>query len=119
MSTTYQETCRLYGLLKDGEHWKKTLEEPVVSRLASQIRQLTAIMLTVCEIEQRHLLWGEFKNNMSADFRNQARQQNENMSIKFAQIFITNVSAIYSVDDLNSTLTNCGMPEPDVKIELH
>ena len=31
VSTTYQETCRLYGLLKDDEHWKKTLEEAVAS----------------------------------------------------------------------------------------
>ena len=62
---------------------EKTLEEAVVSGLASQIRQLFATMFTACQIEQPNFLWDAFTNNMSEDFLNQARLQNENMSIEF------------------------------------
>ena len=78
-------------------------------------------MLTACQIEQLHLLWDEFKNNMSEDFLNQARQHNNYMSIEFCpEIYNQCLSDLsYRVQDLNSTLTNCGMPQPDVRIELH
>ena len=96
---------------------KKTL----VSRLASLMKQLFAIMLTACKTEQPHLLWDEFKNIMSEDFLNQARQQNENMSIEFCLEIYNQCHSDLScrVQDLNSTLTNCGIPESDVRMELH
>ena len=48
---------------------KKTLKEAVVSRLASQIRHLFAIMLTTSETEQPPLLWDEFKIQYVRGFR--------------------------------------------------
>ena len=106
---------------QNDEHWKKNLKETIVSRLACQTRQLFAIMLTACKIEQSHPLLGKFKNNMSEDFLNKARLQNENMSIEFCLGIYNQCLSDLSCQfqDLNSTLTNYGMPEPDVRMELH
>ena len=51
---------------------------------------------------------------MSEDFLNQARQQNENMSVKFyPEIYNRHLS------DLFCRFQDCGMPKPDVRMELH
>ena len=44
-----------------------------VSRVTTRIRQLFAIMLTACEIDQLHLLWDELKSNIPEDFLNRAK----------------------------------------------
>ena len=58
---------------------------------------------------------------MSVDFLNQARLQNENMSIESCPEIhnqcLSNLSC--RVQDLNCILTNGGMPEPNVRMELH
>lgn len=75
-------------------------------------------MLTACEIDQPHLLWDQFKNNMSEDFLNQVRLQNENIEF-FSDIYNQSLSDLSCrVRDLNNTLNNCGKPEPDERMEL-
>ena len=52
---------------------------------------------------------------------NQVTLQNENMSVEFCpEIYNQCLSDLSCrVQDLNSTLTNCEMLEPDVRKELH
>ena len=58
---------------------------------------------------------------MPEDFLNQATLQNENMSVEFCPENYNQCLSDLScrVQDLNSTLTNSGMPQPDVSLELH
>lgn len=41
---SYKAACRVCGVLNDGEHWHRTLEEAAASQLSKKLNSLFAIM---------------------------------------------------------------------------
>lgn len=111
VSISNHEACKLHNLLQDDQQWSHTLEEASHTRVASQIRQLFVIMLTSCEIDQPLVLWEKYKISMSEDILHQIRRHNQHPDI----VEVYNHALLdlsKRVRSLNTTLTNCGMPEP-------
>ena len=71
MCDTCQEAALLMGLIQDDKEYFATLEESSIVASASQIRSLFVIILTHGMPQNALLLWKEYKDVMSDDFKNQ------------------------------------------------
>ncbi|GFY20157.1 uncharacterized protein TNCV_2148501 [Trichonephila clavipes] len=45
---TFRQVCEKLGLLEDDNHWDATMEEAILCRSPSQIRELFAILICTC-----------------------------------------------------------------------
>jgi len=65
---TYEETCRVRGLLIDDSEWERTLHEACVTANARQVRDLFVTILGHCSPNNPARLWTTFKEHMFEDF---------------------------------------------------
>ena len=65
---TYEETCRVRGLLIDDYEWERTLHEACVSANARQVKDLFVTILGHCSPNNPARLWTTFKEHMFEDF---------------------------------------------------
>jgi len=65
--SSYFEACQTLGILENYNHWSLTLSEASNSSSPAQLRNLFAIMLNVCAINNPNELWVKYKNNFSED----------------------------------------------------
>ncbi|UYV63786.1 hypothetical protein LAZ67_2005619, partial [Cordylochernes scorpioides] len=72
---TYKEPCLHLGLLENDQQWHHCIQEAVLSESPLKIRELFAIILTCCHPTNPQDIWAQFKEPMSADILNLARQQ--------------------------------------------
>ncbi|UYV69426.1 hypothetical protein LAZ67_6003541 [Cordylochernes scorpioides] len=72
---TYKEACLHLGLLENDQQWHHCIQEAVLSESPLKIRELFAIILTCCHPTNPQDIWVQFKEPMSADILNLARQQ--------------------------------------------
>ncbi|UYV70161.1 hypothetical protein LAZ67_7002036 [Cordylochernes scorpioides] len=72
---TYKEACLHLGLLENDQQWHHCIQEAVISESPLKIRELFAIILTCCHPTNPQDMWAQFKEPMSADILNLARQQ--------------------------------------------
>ncbi|UYV63108.1 hypothetical protein LAZ67_2003162 [Cordylochernes scorpioides] len=72
---TYKEACMHLGLLENDQQWHHCIQEAVLSDSPLKIRELFAIILTCCPSTNPQDIWAQFKEPMSADILNLARQQ--------------------------------------------
>ncbi|UYV70960.1 hypothetical protein LAZ67_8001258 [Cordylochernes scorpioides] len=72
---TYKEACLHLGLLENDQQWHHCIQEAVLSESPLKIRELFAIILTCCHPTNPQDIWAQFKEPMSADILNLARQQ--------------------------------------------
>ncbi|XP_044587019.1 uncharacterized protein LOC123266682 [Cotesia glomerata] len=64
---TFQEACRVMGLLEDDAHWDKTLAEVSISDSSYKIRELFAVMLVFCQVRDPIKLWDKYRDNFTDD----------------------------------------------------
>ncbi|UYV76887.1 hypothetical protein LAZ67_14002300 [Cordylochernes scorpioides] len=72
---TYKEACLHLGLFENDQQWHHCIQEAVLSESPLKIRELFAIILTCCHPTNPQDIWAQFKEPMSADILNLARQQ--------------------------------------------
>ncbi|UYV71196.1 hypothetical protein LAZ67_8002131 [Cordylochernes scorpioides] len=72
---TYKEACLHLVLLENGQQWHHCIQEAVLSESPLKIRELFAIILTCSHPTNPQDIWAQFKEPMSADILNLARQQ--------------------------------------------
>ncbi|UYV65486.1 hypothetical protein LAZ67_3004489 [Cordylochernes scorpioides] len=72
---TYKEACLHLGLLEKDQQWHHCFQEAVLSESPLKIREPFAIILTCCHPTNPQDIWAQFKEPMSADILNLARQQ--------------------------------------------
>lgn len=65
------QTYLAFGLLKDGNHWDKTLEEAAISVYPTKLRELFLIMLVFCQLSNPAYLWEKYKRSLSEDIAEQ------------------------------------------------
>ncbi|GFY07476.1 ATP-dependent DNA helicase [Trichonephila clavipes] len=54
---TFRQVCEKLGLLEDDNHRDATMEEAVLCRSPSQIRELFAILICTCGLSNPLQLW--------------------------------------------------------------
>ncbi|XP_061380705.1 uncharacterized protein LOC133319582 [Danaus plexippus] len=59
---TFRQACEKLGLLEDDNHWDATIEEAVLCRSPSQIRELFAILICTCGLSNPLQLWDKYKS---------------------------------------------------------
>ncbi|UYV69292.1 hypothetical protein LAZ67_6003153 [Cordylochernes scorpioides] len=72
---TYKDACLHLGLLENDQQWHHCIQEAVLSESPLKIRELFAIILTCCHPTNPQYILAQFKEPMSADILNLARQQ--------------------------------------------
>ncbi|UYV84445.1 hypothetical protein LAZ67_X002195 [Cordylochernes scorpioides] len=72
---TYKEACLHLGLFENDQQRHHCIQEAVLSESPLKIRELFAIILTCCHPTNPQDIWAQFKEPMSADILNLARQQ--------------------------------------------
>ncbi|GFV33743.1 ATP-dependent DNA helicase [Trichonephila clavipes] len=64
---TFRQACEKLGLLEDDNHWDATMDEAVLCRSPSQIRELFAILIYNCGLSNPLQLWDKYKVALSED----------------------------------------------------
>ena len=72
---SFKDACRERGLLDDGEHWAKAMEESAHTAPPASLRHLLALIIVEGNIECDALrLWTSYKEHMIDDIRHQRQQ---------------------------------------------
>ena len=123
MCDSFKEACRLRGLLDDDIHWDKTLEEASVTRCASMLRHLMAIMIVTCNLSDPLQLWTNHKESLSEDILLQVRRQSLQHEVPYTDVIFN--QALVCLDDKvmelgGKSLDYYGLPAPqrDVPLQL-
>jgi len=70
---TFREACQRRGLLESDAHWFSALEEAASSQLPRQLRQLFAVVISVCAPSNPRSLFEAFREAMADDILLQLR----------------------------------------------
>jgi len=66
---TFKAAANALGLLRDDREWRRCLEEAVVFALPAKLRELFAIILEYCSVENVRELYNDFIDDMSIDYQ--------------------------------------------------
>ncbi|GFY61496.1 ATP-dependent DNA helicase [Trichonephila inaurata madagascariensis] len=80
---TYTEACQVLGLLEDDSHWYQAMKEAAVSQSPAQLRNLFAILDTVCGLNKPITLWENHLEDMTEDFLLMERRNNPTENIEY------------------------------------
>ncbi|GFX13710.1 ATP-dependent DNA helicase [Trichonephila clavipes] len=61
----FRQACEKLGLLEDDNHWDAKMEEAVLSRSPSQIRDLFTILICTCGLSNLFQPWDKYKTVLS------------------------------------------------------
>ncbi|XP_075125698.1 uncharacterized protein LOC142198565 [Leptodactylus fuscus] len=111
---TFTEACQARGLLENDNHWDKTMEEAVLCRSASKLRELFAILLCACGLSNPLELWNKYKEALSEDIRHRLQCTHEDIIINEALKLLQD-----KIMDLSGkNITEFGLPTPQRTGEL-
>ncbi|GBP88960.1 hypothetical protein EVAR_87732_1 [Eumeta japonica] len=105
------------GLLEDDNHWDATMEEAVLCRSPSQIRELFALLITTCGLSNPLQLWDKYKTALSEDILHRferMNQVNDDLCLNEALTLIEDKIITIS----GKKLSDFGMPTPQRRGEL-
>ncbi|GFW89695.1 uncharacterized protein TNCV_1025791 [Trichonephila clavipes] len=114
---TFRQVCEKLGLLEDDNHWDATMEEAVLCRSPSQIRELCAILICPFGLSNPLQLWDEYKVAFSEDILHRFEkmdQVNNDHCLNKALIHIEDKIIRIS----GKKLSDFGMPTPQRRGEL-
>ena len=81
-------------LLQDYKNWDETLQEAVLSRSPQKIRELFAVMLVFCQMDNSLKLWEKHKDSISEDVARQTEGYHLETEVKQHQHLTYNMFAI-------------------------
>ncbi len=74
---TFKQAAVEQGLLDGDSEWRQTMNEATNFMMPSELRILFTTIISQCSPSNPELLWGSFKNEMSADLLHDYRQRNQ------------------------------------------
>lgn len=80
---TFREACQLHGLLADDQQWDATMSEAAAAQSPARLRNLFALILTICGPSNPKQLWESYKESLTEDILREARRQNPRMSLDY------------------------------------
>ncbi|GFW42045.1 ATP-dependent DNA helicase [Trichonephila clavipes] len=114
---TFCQACEKLGLLEVDNHWDATMEEAVLCRSPSQIRELFAILICTCGLSNPLQLWDKYKVALSEDilhrFEKKGHVNNDlclNEALRHIEDKIIRIS--------RKKMSDIGMPTPQRRGEL-
>ncbi|GFW04342.1 ATP-dependent DNA helicase [Trichonephila clavipes] len=114
---TFRQVCEKLGLLEDDNHWDATMEEAILCRSLSQIRELFAILICTFGLSNPLQLWDKYKVALSEDILHRFEkmdQINNDLCLNEALIHIEDKIIMIS----GKKSSDFGMPTPQRRGEL-
>ena len=111
---TYQEVCRVLGLLQDDREWDEALEEGSLTLMSASLRELYVTILMFCMpasprdlFEKHHLQWAE-------DYEHNAKKRGSHLSDaqKRTMVLVDIQQRLHSWD---RSLKQIGIAEPTME----
>ncbi|XP_044582937.1 uncharacterized protein LOC123263956 [Cotesia glomerata] len=84
---TFQAACRALGLLEDDANWYRTLDEACISDSPYKIRELFAIMLVFCHVDDPSKLWEKYRDYFSEDIKREVERDGGNVELLLDVIY--------------------------------
>ncbi|KAL6742857.1 hypothetical protein Aduo_015960 [Ancylostoma duodenale] len=84
--STFREAAIAAGYLQDDEEYRRCLEDARRMSMPSQMRASFAYILSLCETNNGHSLWNDFKNSMMEDFLRGGLLPNGAEAVAFTEI---------------------------------
>ncbi|XP_072947724.1 uncharacterized protein [Epargyreus clarus] len=114
---TFRQACEKLGLLEDDNHWDATMEEAVLCRSPSQIRELFAILICTCGLSNPLQLWDKYKSALSEDILHRFERMDQvNNDLCFNEALRHIEDKIITIS--GKKLSDFGMPTPERRGEL-
>ncbi|GFS73153.1 ATP-dependent DNA helicase [Trichonephila clavipes] len=114
---TFRQVCEKLGLLEDDNHWDATMEEGVLCRSPSQIRELFAISICTCGLSNPLQLWDKYKVALSEDIFHIFKKMDQ-----VSNDLCLNEALIHIEDKImrisGKKLSDFGMPTPQRRGEM-
>ncbi|GFX79541.1 ATP-dependent DNA helicase [Trichonephila clavipes] len=114
---TFHQVCEKLELLEDDNHWDAAMEEAVLCRSPSQIRELFAILICTCGLYNPLQVWDKYKVALSEDILHifkKMDQVNNDLCLNEALIHIEDKIIRIS----GKKLSDFSMPTPQRRGEL-
>ena len=113
---TFREACQRRGLLESDRHWFSAMEEAASSQLPRQLRQLFAVIISVCVPSNPRGLFDAFREAMAEDMLLQLRRRLNDDSVSFCDDIFNEL--LVQIDDTVQSMTgkpasHFGLPSPD------
>lgn len=120
---SFQEACNARGMLENDQQWIDTLKEAVISKHPRAIRQIFAIIITLCQPSDPLYLYESFKKDMSEDILYQCRQESNNMSMDYNDDIFNECLILLNkhVEMManGKAITDYGLPKPkNVRLDV-
>ncbi|XP_060810039.1 ATP-dependent DNA helicase pif1-like [Amyelois transitella] len=114
---TFRQACEKLGLLEDDNHWNATMEEAVLCRSPSEIRELFAILICTCGLSNPLLLWDKYKSTLSEDILHRFERMGQvNNDLCFNEALRHIEDKIITIS--GKKLSDFSMPTPERRGEL-
>ncbi|XP_044582994.1 uncharacterized protein LOC123264012 [Cotesia glomerata] len=84
---TFQAACRALGLLEDDANWCRTLDEACISDSPYKIRELFAIMLVFCHVDDPPKLWEKYRDYFSEHIKREVERDGGNVELLLDVIY--------------------------------
>ncbi|GBL74353.1 hypothetical protein AVEN_235329-1 [Araneus ventricosus] len=105
---TFQQTCKMQGLLEGDQHWYDTLNEAIQTRAPFQLRLLFAMICGFGEVNDIPELWFQYKDALSEDF---VRQYSEDSGPQYALAEIEEFLKHYNLNLKKLKLPTVHLPD--------
>ena len=104
LCTTFEEACRMMGLVKEEKIWHDCMEEALGFKMPHSLRQMFAFIIVFGDGVHCGNLWNEFKEGLSEDFlRTHQEEDAHNRALwDIEQVLILH----------NRTCISAGLPAP-------
>ncbi|GBO32576.1 hypothetical protein AVEN_124948-1 [Araneus ventricosus] len=105
---TFQQTCKMQGLLEGDQHWYNTSNEAIQTRAPFQLRLLFATICGFGEVNDIPELRFRYKDALSEDF---VRQYSENSGPQYALAEIEEFLKYYNLNLKKLKLPTIHLPD--------
>jgi len=99
---TFHEACQQRDLLESDEHWFSAMVEAASSQLPCQLRQLFAVIISVCVPSNPRSLFAAFREAVAEDIL-QLRQCLKDDSVRFSEDIFNEL--LLQIDDTVQSMT--------------
>jgi hypothetical protein len=110
---TFQEACKIKGLIADEKVWEDTLNEAVLLKMPKELRDLFAmICLLACPSNIKEL-WEMFKNDMSEDYSHRHVGHEDNC-VQCENLVLRDLEEVFETE--HKTCKHFGLRDPPSNI---
>ena len=108
---TYQEVCRVLGLLQDDKEWEEVLSEGAATKMSSALRELFVIILMFCYPANPLELFNKYFLDWTDDFQREAEKKQVNLDENQLKTLVT-MDIKQRLQSWDKDLKTFRLPEP-------